>query len=530
MGSVNDFGPPRPQFHWILLIPLMVLLASCDDTSAPDDVYAGRIRGFVVTPEGPASGYEVLASRSNVDDPNRWARTRTRKDGYFEIPLVAGKYILIVRGEDRDDTYYTSGVLRPVRGQAEIIEVTFTDEVPLIEAAFGTLQLELRAPTLEGQEVRVDLQSPIFRDFIKESSTIIENGTGQLTFRDLPAGNVRVIVNTDDGSRVEAIPLIQDNPVDALTIQAGSVSSYAATMPPPSHFALDINTYLLEGQDEARVLLLLERADDGFRFGTLEATQNGRFEFETLGQAPFRILALHRSDDRFSVPRYLTSYFANREPAITFEPGSTTELPALESCSLELQFDTGRREGLEVAAVYFWNETGTEAFLASRVSSGEQVFSASYSGFLPEKIRIQLQTFENRELFHLDQWYSTDGKMGEPAVVDLGPAGTQTVLKWNPIQGARMKGIVVNADGIPQSDVVLSLTTAESDNFEGNLGRVDQFGQFDAGAFRDGSYKLGAVRHPAITRWYPGVEDWEDAEVLTISDLKDIEGLEFVFQ
>jgi hypothetical protein len=132
------------------------------------------------------------------------------------------------------------------------------------------------------------------------------------------------------------------------------------------------------------------------------------------------------------------------------------------------------------------------------------------------------------------QWYDRQADAAAATPVTIGAAGEVVTIPVTLQRGGTISGTVLDPVDV-QEGWSFFVTTADDPAQWGSYYTRDLEGTYTIHGLPDGAWKVGAFREvwfpdvaPDDTVWFPGMSDWQDADVITTSGFEDVTGVDIV--
>jgi hypothetical protein len=527
----------------VLFVVGVLLLHACSDSTRPAIDY--RIQGQVSDVDGALSGITVRVDRVDLASPDFYrVEVFTDSTGRFVAWVPEGDYRVAINvgGEEERYIYWGGSGPKPHPGQAVPVAVRAGSSVGGLDCRLGGFDLEVETGAeREGKTLRWRLRTPVLDDPIYIAGARVENGVARIEGRRIPPGEYRLFLE-DGFSLREGADIAVTEPGEAGTspfvrAEPDRYRAYTYDLARPAQVTFRVQADL--PLDEIFTVILglydanLGSAAPPFLTWSGRPDEFGRI---TVPVAFPRALRTHVAWNLLQPPRavgagrWIDSYSRTdafvrqvtpgQDPGEIVTSGRTLELtlyrPPLMTTSLSARVDITDLDGEVV--------TG----LTVTVTGDSSVFRLT--NLLPGEHLVRLSAGTSRVV---TQWYDADGGTEESiegaTPVSIPAAGPIRQISWSPTLGASFSGRVVDGDDSPMVGNFVFLTSDQGRGVIADMGRTDEEGRFHGGGFGRGRYKLGVYESP-VTRWYPGVADWDSATVIVIDELTDYGSLDMVFR
>ena len=484
--------PLRSTAALLTLTACTLLLVGCSNDSASPDIGYGAIEGTVTEAGAPYTDILVKISEFGAPHGTR-AWTRPDSSGHYRIEVANGLYLFTTTPPSSDVTSFSMS--DSVRVASNVVPLDFT---------FGRADITLDLPPeTEGRNAIVRMAGPgSAADHVP-----VVNGKAALTLHELEPGAYTVQVEA--GTLPLTLPTMLEVGTDAPAgLGVDLTGSYAA---------LDgVVTGAWQTWDQSppwiRVL-----APDSTLLGSITPWGDGSFAVEVFKETTF-VLQVAPFDGLDFLVGGATMAEATR---FTLKPGD--HLTGVEIPEARIRVHLNGPDGMidHRASVLLIDPRGERHHLF--LLGDPQPLTIP--GLAPGRYFLQVHGYNTNQTWAA-QWYDGADSLAAATPIDV-TAGQAVDLSLDLVPGGSISGQVLIDGSVPLADIACALYDAQGLP----LARDENHNwkDFPAGActfvgLPDGPFYL-AARLGTGPVWYPGTQDFAQAEPVVIRDHGAVTGL-----
>ncbi len=551
-------GSPFRRFRMCGLVLITsaipaLLLSGCnrDDGVCRPEVPAGRIEGRVQCGGLPVSA-EIVATR--VPDATRLQavfNTYADDTGQYSLDLPEGPYTLslIIRGPRYTRYHYKASGLTFYGGAPPDTLVIRPGTSPLlIDFALGGLSVNVdlsRALDGEPGEVRLHARTldpaGSWLPYIDRGSAEIEGGRLSVRIPGILPDQYRVEVilgyyrytcsGRQEGEHVWYPGLRASNESPWITISADSLSHLSMSLPVETARIEGriIGAWLEMGHRERPELALID-ADRQTVIRRRLVDADGSFAADLHLSGPVKLRV-----KQSGIEQWIGGETFEEATVFQLEAGRTVSGVEMVQCGLRCRLVV---PGLSPRGITIqFHDPGDLRLLATLSSQHVSGSVVSVPNLWPRDYLIMLSPWRRGEEAWRPQWYDRAAMPQDAQIITLDSPGEVKNLHVTLERGGVLRGtVLMNPDG-PACYVIV--TPADRMEIWGYVYTSHLSPSFEIQGFPDGDFKIGVCpvpagvsrgspAPPAETRWHPGAVEWGAADIVTVANGGDVEGLVLV--
>ncbi|MCC7144289.1 MAG: carboxypeptidase regulatory-like domain-containing protein [Candidatus Eisenbacteria bacterium] len=546
-----------------LLLLLALGLSACSEktvvVSGPGGV-GGVLSGVVADDLGPVQATIRVESAERIFGidsswPASLLTTTTRPDGSYAIDVPPGEWRVGIdafglpgqQGYDyAADVYWRVSALAPNWRLADTLSVAPGSAREHLDFRFGTISARVSVPTewLDGRISLLAIQDgnddDPFDRFAGGAGAEVSGPVVDLSAPHLPAGTYRLELwcqfydFDEDMYRAESFWLprgVTSSQAEPVTVIAGARVDvqHGVSLEPMIVSGTALGAWQSIRNDPPRVFLVtpdssVARAFDADATGSFQSYFSMRSNLKVAWSGAY---SSHRSGVNWvGGPTF--------ERAEIFHPGPSGNIEAIQIVDSGLAIRFVLPEGVSIGSpdVSLYDQDGSY-ILSRRYDPGADAVEISGLAIKPYSIVVR-QGF-TRTAEWISQWYDRASRQEDATLVTPGVLGGLSELQVNLERGGTISGVVSDGADPPPRDYSVVLTTDQNEGVAALVRGAADDGSFSVLGISPGTYRLGAVRGQAsLTHrgttvgayWYPGVDNWENAQSITIVGTETLEHLD----
>jgi len=514
-------------------VGLAVLLAAagCEDdrhVTFPASA-SGTIRGTVSdgAPLDAADVTVIVRSVSNTE-PRYELRAHPDADGTFAFTVPNGPAFVSVYGYCTDTYYYAAD--GPVERSSAADTIQVAGEVYQVDFAFGRVTLDVGLPPDLPEDVLacalVELGQPLSyysygcgypaEDRLLAEMRLVRPGRYLAALGSSRVGNVYLPATLDSTA------------AEVLTVTAGQETRHTSELPALARVSGSVTGSWQEiAQDRPQVEIWRETR----KYCGADVAADGSFDLPLLLGGPVRLVVWVEA-----VPAYVGG--VDLASATVFDLASGEHLTGISrvESGLELEF-AGYSPFDGSYTIRIYDAAGHD--LTRRPDGGGGINQndrvVALCNLPAGEVFVSVTPNNNRALW-MPQFYDRRDSLAVADPIVVPPDGQVVPAMITLVNGGCIRGRLLGGDGLPPAGgFELRVYRAHDPEpmLEG-LGSWDVSYDAETGAYAihqlpNGAYKVRGRLSYGLWRYWPGVESFEEAGVVTIANLGEVTGIDLTF-
>lgn len=515
---------------------------------------AGRVR---MAGDGAPAWIRVESVEGDADQfswfPETWFEGQTLKDGTFQMQIPPGEYFLRViakRPQGNFDigvssgTYWSRGGIVPSWSLGDTLALHAGTSLDSLDVQFGRLAIRLNLPPeWVGGRLRLYLEYgswPLDLGTVGAwvRSEVMTPNMG-VVFEGLVGGEYRARLDVDYVDPVtEHVQELQLWLPSALVREDAEPILVHTEQASTHEFTVTPERFTIRGAVDGAWLSLSSGAPtvsfftaDSVEIGNAPCDSIGNFEASYWARVPVKLGILRgHNQSWFGGMRF--------DDATLFEPPSDGELSGLrftdsaidvrihvpdEFLTRGIGLDLVDPAGARVASIFAPDSPGDPAVIS----------------FLhPGSYRLRVRPLQFLRSDWAEQWYDRARDLTGATPIEVVREGEIVTVDVTLEAGAQIRGVVRDLTGSQIPRFGLYLTRIDSGAIIGSAPAGDDQGNYILRGISPGAYRLAAHRTwdlgfvtatdlPADARWYRNRINWADADLITITGVDTVNGVDF---
>jgi hypothetical protein len=480
----------------------------------------------VVGPNGPAGNAKVnleVVDSDNLD----WMtlRSHTNEEGQFSFGVPPGQYVLSVDpGAYAGRAWYGRNAAVCTSSLADTLKIKPSSGTTRADFTLGGLELNLELPSeIENRRVTCFLYPPSGGYHSAKTVEVSSESSVEYEFEFLPPAAYKVLVDIDWPWRYESSSLwlpsaLEPTAADSVEIEAGEMASWEVIVPVPGYVRGVVQCdWVRLGIEPARVYA--NTAEYGM-LADQRVDHLGAYNIPIFGAGSIRLRVYVRGASRWIGGDSFESadeFVIGSGVTVNVDPHIVGGI----FCRL-----VGDEDWKPYSARVVVYETDLSEGHSSPVRDDGTI---PYLNDPPGTYLLGVEPIESSPW--RPQWYDRSNTVEGATPVVLTSQEELMEIDFILELGGKIRGRVLDIDGAPAPQVDLHVSVRNTPWYFWEITKTGWDGTFLIEGLPDGDIAIAAQNpgssYSSQRTWYPGVRDSDSAQVITIEDASEVDGIEW---
>ncbi|MBU1701065.1 MAG: carboxypeptidase-like regulatory domain-containing protein [Candidatus Eisenbacteria bacterium] len=513
----------------VLIVLIFSILGGCGDDDCPTNSLPGqeKIVGTVMTTSGPVAQAHIHAALAQAGAPGDYisASAGTDEMGHYSLPVPPGSYKLSVSYDGSHRFWYSDTGPKVSSDFADTIKIAAGSYSTTADFIFGAIKYTLQFPQeLEGESLRFYAESAQEGLLLVNQYSAPQLGERVITFDFVPPGRyiIRVYVG-DCGSACRNLfwlPATIDRAMaDEIQVDPLELSSREGVIPPACHLkgAVDPRwSELLEGQSRFQ---LKAYGPDSALIAQQYVDNDSRFDIPIFAEGRVRLKTILLDyphwvggDNFFEADEYILISGASVPVDSITIGGILFHVVENETlCINTFKYVLVDHAGNSIVSGGNYQHTPT---LLQSLAPGDYRLFIYWS--FPSLWRAQ--------------WYDQANSGEEATSIVLDSEGDIENINVTLEKGGAVSGRILDSSGMPADGSSMIVRVLDTGWVFRYYWETADDGSYHLEGLPDGRLIIGIEHRPpeyARITWYPGTDDENAAEFITLNHAEEITGIDF---
>jgi hypothetical protein len=492
----------------LVAVAILLIFPGCneDETTCPP-CGSGEIFGEITTAGEPVDAHLTAINRTDSGSPRILFDADTDSAGQYSFQLPAGRYTIQTSIRQGTSGNLWNGTLS--RDQADTFNVVEGMTSRRVDLHLSTLQVEIQTPpSWDGRAISLEAVPAPGEGVNVYGYGVVADGQLIVPLLSVPHGTYRLRLGFIASTHKFWLPhTYQPDEADLVEVGVNELKTYQASIPSPAILTGAVDGSWIELQTGRPSLVLY--TSDSIHVAAWGTDDQGTFTVEVYQEMRARLLIAiegvlrWHGGDGFEEASELDLRLGQETGVEILESGIAGFLGA-DGQGVELYDEAGRRLG------------------KSNLVGDDGLFRLP--NLTPDRYYLRIDRGDH----WIPHWFDGADEVESATPILIEEEGTVVWIEpVNLIEGGRISGQILDPNGEPILAGWVLVTGADPPQQDQHRHQVaSEEGRYEIRHVEDGRFKVGAWTGTQNHTWYPGVADWDSAEVITIEGHEHLSGID----